>query len=314
MQREWVEWFRCTKDDFLRLVPVLGWPQALKHTKRNRYSVTPLLATCVVLQRLASPIRWATVQTLYGKHSPQLSEIFWEAIEQLLELRLHLITEMNTGFIQSRLQYYASCIFDKCGGLQNCIGFIDGTNLYIARPSLYLCQLVFYNGHKRRHAVKFQAITAADGSVLHAGGPIEGRRHDWTLYIRSGVDELLSQILNYNGVQYCIYGDPAYNERLYLRVPFAGTALSAAQRMFNKAMAAARITVEWFFRELKQYWGTMDYQRKLIIKQSPIASLYLASMLLTNFYNGFYQNRISQYFDCLPPSLEDYVNQTVQPP
>ena len=48
----------------------------------------------------------------------------------------------------------------------------------IARPCSYEVQIVAYNGHKRKHSVKCQAVTAPDGLVLHGAGPMEGQRLD----------------------------------------------------------------------------------------------------------------------------------------
>ena len=41
-------------------------------------------------------------------------------------------------------------------------------------------QRVAYNGHKRKHAMKFQGVTSPCGLALHLSGPLEGRRHEWT--------------------------------------------------------------------------------------------------------------------------------------
>lgn len=51
-----------------------------------------------------------------------------------------------------------------------------------------------------------------------------------------------------------MYGDSGYNQIVYLQVPFKGSALDAEQRAFNLAISTERITVEWFFKELKLYW------------------------------------------------------------
>lgn len=42
--------------------------------------------------------------------------------------------------------------------------------------------IVACNEHKHKHTIKFHAVTTPDGLALHVYGPIEGGRHDWTLY------------------------------------------------------------------------------------------------------------------------------------
>lgn len=298
--------FRFTKKDIGRLVTAVGWVGFL--TERNRYSCSPLLVACVILRRLTTPSRWRDLEFLFGRHGAQLSEIFWEGVEQMLEDRCDLITgPINSSFLANRAHIYAAAIKDKCHALSNCIGFIDGTVIAIARPSRNAVQNVAYNGHKRKHALKYQAVTTPDGLILHAAGPIEGRRHDWTLYCRSGLDEVLEELMFVDGVQYCLYGDSGYNERSFLEVPFQGSQLTGYQKAFNKAMSTGRVTVEWFFKEVKLYWSTMDYRRKMRTGESPVGALYLVTMLLTNFRNCVYPNTIAQFFLCSPPSLEDYL-------
>lgn len=45
--------------------------------------------------------------------------------------------------------------------LDNCFGFLDGTVPPIARPGMN--QRVMYNGHKRVHSLKFQAVAKPNG-------------------------------------------------------------------------------------------------------------------------------------------------------
>ena len=51
-----------------------------------------MLSTCIILRQLASLSRLKYLEAFFGKHAPQLSEIFWEGIEQLLEELQHLFT------------------------------------------------------------------------------------------------------------------------------------------------------------------------------------------------------------------------------
>ena len=100
--------------------------------------------------------------------------------------------------------------------------FIDGTVLGITRLSGNLAQRVAYNGHKRKHAIKYQAVTTPDSLIQHLYGPLESRRHDWTLYVPSKMDEILPRVLFVQGTRYCIYGDSSYNQRWFIDVPFQG--------------------------------------------------------------------------------------------
>ena len=93
------------------------------------------------------------METFFGKHASQRSEIFWEAIEHFLEARLGLITGvMGCSFLQRRVEMYADAVKDKTDGQHNCVGFIDGTVIGITRPTGYETQMVAYNGHERKHS------------------------------------------------------------------------------------------------------------------------------------------------------------------
>ena len=268
-EAECLNWFRFRKGDIIRLVDVAAWPQAKRSTSRNQYHTSPLLRTCVILRRLASPGRWADLEEFFGKHGPQLSEIFWEGMERFLEVRRHLLFgDIYQEFIEAKAEKYASAIEKKGGGLNNCVGFIDGTVLGIARPKGSMAQRVVYNGHKRKHALKFQALNTHDKLILHMHGPVEGRRHDWTLYTQSGMDSLLPVVLDVNGKRFCVYTDSGYNRRWYLEAPFQGSNLKANQLEFNKTMYSVRITVEWIFKEVKLYYNAVDYKRKLKLFES----------------------------------------------
>ena len=75
----------------------------------------------------------------------------------------------------------------------------------------------------------------------------------------------------------------------FMETTFQDSNLSAQQVAFNKAMCSARITVEWIFKEVKPYFTTMDYKRKMKVLESPVGSLYLAVMLLSNVRNRIYR-------------------------
>ena len=55
--------------------------------------------------------------------------------------------------------------------LDTCIGFIDVTVLGISRSKGHLAQRVVYNGHKRKHAMKYQAVNTLNGMIQHVHGP-----------------------------------------------------------------------------------------------------------------------------------------------
>ena len=166
-----------------------------------------------------------------------MSEIFWEAIDHFISGRGHLLlSAVPQAYMASRFYAFNKAFSDKGGAIDKCIGFIDGTVVGVAHPKEYMRQLVVYNGHKRKHALKCQAVNTPDGMILHAYGSVEGRRHDLYLYHCSGMDFNLEQILQIDGVQYMVYGDLGYNCRVFMEVPFQGRNLNSYQSGFNTFM------------------------------------------------------------------------------
>lgn len=75
------------------------------------------------------------MELLFGHHTSQLSEIFWEGVEQFMSTRAHLLTgEIYPSFITSHAASYDEAIRYNSGAIHNCIGFLDGTFIGIARP------------------------------------------------------------------------------------------------------------------------------------------------------------------------------------
>ena len=214
--------FRFKRTDIIRIVQYVAWPAEQFRTRRNRYGTSPLLVTCVILRLLASPNRWRDLEVLFALHTPHLSQIFWEGLSQFVSVRVDLVMgNLHKPFWQTRFEEYAEAVVIKSQALENVVAFIDGTNLAIARPSgLDIDQRVAYSGHKRKHAIKFQALTTPCGLAMHLSGPLEGRRHDWTMYMRSGLDSTLQEAFFHLNRQFVAYGDSGYSSRVFFRALF----------------------------------------------------------------------------------------------
>lgn len=87
-----LEMFRFNKCTILKLTVIVGLPSSQNCTSRNGYGFSPLLSTCILLPRFASPCRWSDVSHLFGKQPSHMSEIFWETLENILEAHGGLLT------------------------------------------------------------------------------------------------------------------------------------------------------------------------------------------------------------------------------
>ena len=145
--------------------------------------------------------------------------------------------------------------------LRNSWGFGDGTVRALSRPSEF--QRILYNGHKKVHAQKFQSVVAPNRFIMNLYGPVEGKCHDSGMLRMSGLLEQL-QVHSFDraGNILCIYGDPAYPLRPHLQAPFRENNLTNDQIEWNKSMSAVRVSVEWIFRDIMNYFKLVDLKKK----------------------------------------------------
>ena len=131
--------------------------------------------------------------------------------------------------------------------------------------------MLFYNGSKRYHCLKYQSITTPSGIIANLFGPLEERPHDSFILTDSGVivqPEQNSFDSEWNGL--CIYGDAGYPLRRYLQTPFLGN-LTQQQKYFNEVMSKVRVSVEWLIGDIIKQFTFTDFKKNQKIGLSPIA-------------------------------------------
>lgn len=297
--------YRFKKHDIGRLTDMIDFSGV---TDRNGYSCSPVQATCVFLHRLGAPIRLKEMEKTYGLFESQLSEVFWELVELFVN-KFQYTLELRTQLIHTRAQMYAEAISEQGSPLDSVFGFIDCTKIRMCRPGgPPLNQRSVYSGHKRMHCLIYQTLSTPDGLMFALYGPEVGRRHDLTLYYNSGWDEVLEQSLFINGRQFYIYGDKAYLLRPWMQRPFILVENGSDEAWVNHEMSRVRIIVEHNYKDVKQFWITQDFARNLKVRQCPIAYLYKASAILTNFRVCLYKSgqTISRFL-LDPPTLDEFL-------
>ena len=138
-------------------------------------------------------------------------------------------------------------------------------------------------------------------------GPVEGCRHDAFVLGVSGLAEKLRRLQLPNGDPYIVYGDPAYGVTDNILAPFRGTFLTVEEQEFNKCMSKVRVSVEWAFGKITQYFAFLDFKKNQNVLLPPIAKYYLVGSLLANCHACLYGSQTSSYFQLQAPSLETYL-------
>ena len=77
-------------------------------------------------------------------------------------------------------------------------------------------------------------------------------------------------------------------------------------QQFNKSMSEVRISVEWLFNDIINYFKFMDFKKNLKVGLGSVGKMYIVSGLLRNALTCLYGNSTSKFFDFQPPSFEDY--------
>ena len=128
------------------------------------------------------------------------------------------------------------------------------------------------------------------------------------MFAESGLqNQLQLHSFDINGRPLCIYGDPAYPISLHVQGPFRGAQLNNAQKDFNRSMSSVRVTVEWPFGGIANYFAYVDFKKNLKLYLQAVGKLYLVSTILYNARVCLYGSTTSTFFELEPPTLEDYL-------
>ena len=106
---------------------------------------------------------------------------------------------------------------------------------------------------------------------------------------------------------YALYGNPAYPQSPWIYGGFQNAAPGSDRAAFNHMMSKVRESVEWGFKEVVKFWKFLDFRASMKVFETPVARYYVCAVFLTNLHNCIYGSQTSEYFNCMPPSLTEYV-------
>ena len=120
------------------------------------------------------------------------------------------------------------------------------------------------------------------------------------------LDDLQRCAFSRTGQPMCLYGDPAYLLRVHLQTPFRNAVLAPHIQDFNTSMSVVRVSVEWLFGEIINYFKFMDFKKNLKINLSSVGKMYIVSAILRNALTCLYGNSTSDFYQLDPPTLQEY--------
>ena len=138
---------------------------------------------------------------------------------------------------------------------------------------------------------------------------IEGKKHDSGMLDDSGLLTSLEQFaFSPTGQPMCISGDPAYSLRVHLQCLFRNGILTPQMTAYNKAMSAVRVSVEWLFGDIINFFKFTDFKKNLKVMLSSAGKLYIVCALLHNAMTCLYGNQTSTYFNLEPQHCSSIFN------
>ena len=285
--------FRFEKENLHDLVDALQLEE--EQIMYNRLKIDTIEAVCVLLKRLTYPCRYSDMVPRFARPVAEMCVINNHMMNLLFDQWGFLLTNFNRHLLlPQRLERYANAVHARGAPLSNCWGFVDGTVRPISRPGRD--QRVVYNGHKRVHAIKFQSVATPDGMVALLHGPYEGKRHDSGILRESGLlQDLEHYSVSPDGQVMCIYGDPAYPLRQQLQAPFKNAVLIEEQQLWNKSMSSVRVSVEWLFGDIINYFKFLNFKKNLKVQLSAAGKMYIVGTILQNARNCLYGSTTSSF-------------------
>ena len=143
-------------------------------------------------------------------------------------------------------------------GFRNCIGCIDGMLVWTEKPSKKQCMEVgvndgkFYCGRKGKFGLNLQALCDARHRFTYISLQHPASASNYLAFVTSS---LCGQLTEGEGIPqgYCLYGDNAYVNELYMAVPFQATA-NGPKDSYNFYHSQVRINIECSFGILTNHW------------------------------------------------------------
>ena len=112
-----------------------------------------------------------------------------------------------------------------------------------------------------------------------------------------------------HGRDWHVYGDSAFTLTRHIQTGFRPSSNpSESNALYTYLMNSGRIAVEWGYGKVTSTWKYLDYKPQLKLHSSPLGSLYRVATCLTNMKICLEGCLTTEYFNCEPPSLEEYIS------
>jgi nuclease HARBI1 len=156
-----------TASELFELADALQIPEFL--STKGHYRFTGIEALCLLCAHFCLAGNMYSLAMLYDHSQSAISECINELVEFLDEHWEHLLQCDGEHLLHpSQLSYCAEAMHNHGAPLKSVFAFIHCTIRRICHPTWFQC--VAYNGHKKIHVLKFQALMLPNGIIGHLYG------------------------------------------------------------------------------------------------------------------------------------------------
>jgi len=331
---EVVELFRFRgKDQLWRLLQGLKFEDTYIDECRNSFSGQEVLLAGLYRLCHLSVLGDGSWRRIFGWDQPRSSRAVKLFLKHMNSNCIHLIRS-HEGFWAPRIPELAEAIRAKLmqlgdeahgsayypGGF-NVFGFIDCVGIATCRPGGGplsggpdaarkdpLIQRSMYNGWKKRHGIKYQTVDLPCGLHFNVWGPESIRHNDLESWEHSDVHQKVIDCQAGMALKFKIYGDSAYQYIVDDTLASRYLNPSTTEVVTNEAMSSCRECIEWHYGELKQYFKIIDYIHGMKLMQMDVTSIVNSCFILRNAHTCMNGNKTSEFFNCRPPTFEEYVS------
>ena len=260
MPEEWVENFRMSKDSFMSLCYELK-PYIEKNVTRLRVPIPFTKRVAITIYYLVDEGRYRKTANAFGVSRAAVSVIVREVCHAI---SLHLGPKYIKMPATEEDVIKAVGEFEKKFGFPQCLGAVDGTHVFIKRPSKNSTD---YLNRKNRYSLNIQAMCDHNYCFTDVVIMWPGSVHDACMFVNSPLNEALRtgkipscprKIMDdEEAVPVCILGDAAYPLCPYLMKEFPGGGLTIQEQFFGFRLCSARVAIECAFGRLKARFGIL---------------------------------------------------------
>ena len=328
--------FRFRKRDLRRLLVLLGLKDEDvtlgKRGKRGDFSGEEILLYS--LYRLASTTTHVERESVFNTDASNLSAMDNWFICYMNANFAYLVTDntpyWSTEFLAFseaiRIKFTARTGLEILAGNFKIVAFHDCTVIACCRPGggpstsginapryNNFIQMAFYNGWKHMHGTKWLTVELPNGMCMDMHGPFSFRHNDLELFEDARLNDRLEAAQVGQENLYCSYGDSIFPNLTCCKSKHRADALTPEEQLQNAGMGSMRIANEWHYGFTANLFPRVKHKSSLKILQSQnVSVMYLVCTLLRNARTCLYGSQTCRYFNCMPPTLENYFTQGAQ--